>query len=233
MRRFASILSVVCVLGLASASLAMTINVDINTDVSATYSGLGASPDSGTYWNGFATLVGTYTSGALTASDGTTPTSVTMTVETVNRYDNSPADFATALMGDYVYPWNPVTYATLPFSVNNLTPGGTYDLYLYSLNGAGNSAHTDFTIGGATKTALNSAAATFVENNNYVRFSGVTADAGGSIFGTAVGRDASGNPYPNAVAFNGLQITSVPEPAAMLLVATGLIGLLAYAWRKR
>ena len=28
-------------------------------------------------------------------------------------------------------------------------------------------------------------------------------------------------------------IASVPEPGAIVLLATGLIGLLAYAWRKR
>ena len=30
-----------------------------------------------------------------------------------------------------------------------------------------------------------------------------------------------------------LDISSVPEPSAIALLATGLVGLLAYAWRKR
>ena len=30
-----------------------------------------------------------------------------------------------------------------------------------------------------------------------------------------------------------LQMQSTPEPLTVVLLATGLIGLLAYAWRKR
>ena len=30
-----------------------------------------------------------------------------------------------------------------------------------------------------------------------------------------------------------MTVTSVPEPSALVLLAGGLIGLLAYAWRKR
>ena len=38
----------------------------------------------------------------------------------------------------------------------------------------------------------------------------------------------------NAAVTNGFLITaSVPEPSSLLLVAVGLVGLLAYAWRKR
>ena len=38
----------------------------------------------------------------------------------------------------------------------------------------------------------------------------------------------------NAAITNGFLITaSVPEPSSLLLVAVGLVGLLAYAWRKR
>jgi hypothetical protein len=211
------------VLGLASVSFATTINVDVDFQGS-TYSGLGVSPDTGTYWNSFAAQAGTYTSGALTASDGTTATSATVTVSGVGRYNNATAAFAPALMDDYLYgsPANGVG-----FSIDNLTPGGAYDLYIYSLNGAGASATTGFTIGSATKNATNSAASTFAEGNNYVLFKGVIATSG-SISGTAIGlRDA------NSIAINGFQITSVPEPATVVLLATGLIGLLAYAWRKQ
>ena len=37
----------------------------------------------------------------------------------------------------------------------------------------------------------------------------------------------------NQAAFNGFQLDVVPEPSTLVLLATGLIGLLCYAWRKR
>ena len=38
---------------------------------------------------------------------------------------------------------------------------------------------------------------------------------------------------PSAAAYDSVSVGVVPEPSALLLMATGLIGLLAYAWRKR
>jgi predicted MFS family arabinose efflux permease len=35
------------------------------------------------------------------------------------------------------------------------------------------------------------------------------------------------------VAFDNLSVSTVPEPSAVLLMAMGLVGLLAYAWRKQ
>jgi autotransporter-associated beta strand protein len=48
------------------------------------------------------------------------------------------------------------------------------------------------------------------------------------------GSSASGATYQNDAFFIGTGTVSfVPEPGAIVLLATGLIGLLAYAWRKR
>ena len=33
--------------------------------------------------------------------------------------------------------------------------------------------------------------------------------------------------------FDNLQLQSIPEPSSMAILASALIGLLAYAWRKR
>lgn len=40
--------------------------------------------------------------------------------------------------------------------------------------------------------------------------------------------------YNNVLGSGGIaQLASVPEPSVAMLTATGLIGLLAYAWRRR
>ena len=33
--------------------------------------------------------------------------------------------------------------------------------------------------------------------------------------------------------FDGIQATQSPEPSTLILLVAGLVGLLAYAWRKR
>ena len=47
---------------------------------------------------------------------------------------------------------------------------------------------------------------------------------------------APGTAYPNMVSFDNVRLvdnTATPEPATLTLLATGLIGALAYAWRRR
>ena len=39
--------------------------------------------------------------------------------------------------------------------------------------------------------------------------------------------------YRSTPELEGLTLSSVPEPSTIVLLASGLIGLLAYAWRKR
>ncbi len=62
-----------------------------------------------------------------------------------------------------------------------------------------------------------------------VRISDIARGAGGFIF------SSSGAPSPYTADANTLHLwtADVPEPASMLMLSTALIGLLAYAWRKR
>jgi hypothetical protein len=66
-----------------------------------------------------------------------------------------------------------------------------------------------------------------------------TANVGGVTFSDVLNSNATSvsrcylSTSSGGIAFDNLSITTVPEPSTLLLTATGLLGLLAYAWRKR
>lgn len=214
-----------------------TINVDINGAAgSGTYSGVAAAPDVGTIWNGISPTGAEFTSGPLVDSMGAA-TPVTVSFGAYNAYaaNENPAAFSSALLTDFVY--QTVLGPNGPpglFAINNLAPGAAYDLYFYAQNGGYSNTATSFTIGGDQLIATNSNSPggppSFIENTNYVMFSGVVADAGGAIVGEFNDVAAANN-----AAFNGLQIqqAAIPEPAsiASAIVAGGL--LLVGGMRRR
>jgi len=171
-----------------------------------------------------------FISGPLLTSTGA-PTAVTFTLGNFNAYDaasdNKPAAVATALMSDFVYQQQQGTGGPdSTFSINNLNSAFTYDIYLYAQNGGYAQTATTFTISGSTKVATNAGdISNFVENTNYVRYTGIVPNAG-TISG--VFNDAAPN---NNAGFNGLQIVEqVPEPTAISLLAVA--GLLALRRRR-
>jgi len=213
-----------------AASGQTTINVDFNTTdgSSPTYSGLGAAPDIGTTWNGLGigaeaggAINPSFTSGALLTSTGTA-SAVTVSLGSFKAYE-SDENFGTttpapALMTDFAYqqnlgPGGPDS----TFSLANLNPSFTYDLYLYSQNGGYANTATIFTVNGISQTATNLGTPPpgFVLNENYVLFLGLVADGSGTISGTFNDVAAANNG-----AFNGLQLVEiVPEPTAVALLA--------------
>jgi len=223
----------------SSTAMAQTMNVDFgSTDgASGAYVGTAVAPDLGTVWNGVTpaanvTTFATYTSDALVDSLGN-PTAATVTVNNSWVYDGA-ADSAIAptLMWDYAFSQSAGATANFTFSIDGLTPGGIYDLYLYSDTGA---QRTTFDIGGDIKNVVNtSAQSTWNLGGNYQLYSGLTA-AGGSIAVTVYGNDV--DPITLEGAFygvvNGFQVVAVPEPSTIILLATGLFGIIAFAWRKR
>jgi hypothetical protein len=231
MRSFMRVCLSVCVamaLTCATAVGQVTINVDFNGAAgSGTFSGVGAAPDAGTIWNAVVPPNNPFTSGPLVDSTGAaTAVTVSLTSNYLEYAANERvAAFAPTLLTDFVYqtqlgPNGPAS----GFAINNLTPGGAYDLYFYSQNGGYSNTATSFTIGSDVKIATNIntpggfGPASFIENTNYVVFAGIVADGTGVIAGSF--NDVA---IANNAAFNGLQIQQVPipEPAS---IASAVIG---------
>lgn len=242
----------VLLFGSAAIASAAVINVDFQSTDTAegTYQGLGAYSDlpANTYWNAgdlgiLPASVSTYTSAALKDSAGG-QTGVTVTLSGAIS-GASPWSSNSAVAYDWgksSRPTNafelltdaallPVGHGSTTLTINNLIAGGTYDLYLYQQSGKNDSCATTFTFGSVAKTATNTSAVyggQFIENDNYVKYLGLVADGSGSISGTM----AAAAPAWGAI--NGLQlVSSAPEPNTVVLLITGLLGILAYAWRRR
>jgi hypothetical protein len=231
-----ALLTLAMMLPVFEANAAVVVNVDINAGATSTYFGSGAAPDAGQYFNP-ANPTGSYTSGALLASDGVTPTAVTFSLNNYSTFNSSgnPATFAGALFNDLAYDSN-TTIGSLPasgkspviFSINNLTPFQAYDLYLYSQNGGYNNQTTKFTFGANSQTIANTNAtgglSSFVLNGNYVVFTGLTANNLGTIAGSFVS-DENGN----YATLNGFQLLEIPppapEPTSWALLGSGIFVL--------
>jgi len=240
----------VVAIGLLSASAARAdfvglLNVDFgeasptfNGAASVTYSGPAVIGSAGDIWNGPEVLFhagGHVSVGPLSMVDSTgASTGVTLGYTVTGAYKGTsvfgpPLD---DLMTDYIYNRNDTG---LPGSVtlSGLTPGGAYDLYLYS---AGDSPkNTTFIVG--TDTAIvstespNAPTSTFTSGVNYVKLS-TTADPSGNLnilFKSTLPNDLDG-------VLNGLQLfasgEASPAPLPNVFVA-GVAGLgLAYPARR-
>ena len=216
-------LAVALLAGVATASGAV-VNVDFQPFGSPTHSGQGAYSDLGNdLWNGFAlgpntvreTAVGPITSARLADSAGNA-TTTTVTVSdgppsggfVVDGSVWGSALVAPALFDDYWYTDIPfLTTNPLAFSIDNLVAGNEYDIYVYAAQPVFIGYGGEITIGGVSKTTAATNPAGFVEDDNYVFFSGVTA-GDGTITGTV---SYTGTSNPEA-AMNGVTIVGEFEP---------------------
>ncbi len=147
----------------SSHAIASTINVDFgSTDgtLSGVYSGTAAASDLGTVWNGVTpgpnvTTFSSYTSGALVDSLGN-PTGASVSVFDSWAYDGAADSvIAPSLMHDYIFTQAAGAAASFSISIDGLTSGAAYDLYLYSDTGV---QRTTFSVGGDVKTVVNTSA---------------------------------------------------------------------------
>jgi hypothetical protein len=222
--------ALIALFAVAMPAQAQTVNLNFNS-VDAIYTGTGAAPDTGTYWNsvqwarnsGFPSSGYGQTASSLLESDGHTSSSITVSLYDAGGYNpyNSAnhAAFADPLLSDEFYGGGST------IAITGLTPGGNYDLYLYSENGGHNSDNTTFTFG-TSLTAVNNATGdlAFTPGVNYVEFA-LTADGSGDITGSYSGI---------APGIDGLQIEAVaaPEPSTYALVALGA-GMLMLRLRRK
>ena len=187
---------------------AEVINVDFNRSSSSffTYSGLGAVPDAAanTIWN--ATVGGMPTPSGLLDSTGAA-TSVGLAIGAPSAFDSFSFGFGfgfpfpdgdheitthTELFADYVFSTASDSGADLQTStINGLIPGNSYDLYIY---GQGDNFEGSNSFGGqnvgvrigtdvrhTSYDGIPGGDGLLVEDIEYVKFTGIVADADGVI----------------------------------------------------
>ena len=248
----------ILVIGSASVASAQVVyNVQFEGSYSGTpgpnYTGQGALATTGSLWNGvpISDIGGPYatiTSGDLVASNGGAPSAYTVTVNNVygfnlgaSGYDINPTGNALldayASNADYAVETGAASAST--FSINGLTPGSTYTLYLYG-DVAYNAYPTAFSVEGSGPADITGptsglpAPADWTSGVEYVEFTG-TVDGTGTItgdwYGTTEGEQTGG--------FNGLQLQvtspslSVPEPSVTILLGLGFMSLVVLRRARR
>ncbi len=249
---------------LAGAPLAAA-PIDVNVDFKKTgvgtsgpYSGTGAAPDGGSYWNNeyVGATIPTYPVGSLLQSDGVTPApGVAFTLSSYGIND-SPTQLGyntsldPTLFGDYLY-----ATPTGTFSISGLASGGHYDLYLNSMIGYPSDNNTVFTIdgqpslttlvtgnpGNSIQNATLNAGFVAATTGNDPTGNDLMADSALTLGNyvefanlVATGGTISGTFYGTNVRFNGFQIDStVPEPSSVVLLGLSAACLAAAAWRRR
>jgi hypothetical protein len=226
---------------IANLAVADTINIDmVPTGGGPAYSGTAAASDTGTYWNAYSQ--GNWMGGSATnllASDGSTATGVSLssTSDITVALSMRSTGAGSLLLDDGASVNGTSSHTQAIFTLAGLTANQKYDLYLYGTIGTDSLQGTKFTIDGESRVTGGNNDTSFVEGglasapvvtgSNYVHFQNVTAVGSQIVIGVTDGGLEWGG-------FNGLQVMeSVPEPCTLIMLATGLVGLLAYAWRKR
>lgn len=250
MRRFAKNLAVsgavlVVLALLCSASgtaYGVTINFSFNEggnyigtdpDCGEYYQGLGAAPDdaANTYWNNiWHSGSNPYTYSSLKLSDNTA-TGIALQV-TAHAYNQNSSE-GMNLMDGGIHPYDG-NNAQLVLS--GLSDSETYTLYVYG--GRRGSTDTTYVINGSEyvipTTELRDSFLEVSGSNggNYFAVSNLYSSMGVLSFEI---KNVDGSP-----SMVGFQLTggtgggsTIPEPSTVALLATGLLGLLAYAWKKR
>jgi PEP-CTERM motif len=220
---------------------AAVVNVDFNGAEGGiypvlNYTGQGALITSDAhYWNPFtAPLAGNITINSLLASDGTTPTTVSVSLTNVLGYPYNPLGpnaSGNTLMDDVYFNAGYGSGTPSTFLIGGLATNKTYNLYLY-----GNAAYnlnvneyfqigstTNFVTGRTSGANATGSPSFWASGTDYALFTSIVPNSSGQISGSWSAQAGNG------AVFSGLQIEEVvPEPSTILLLGVG--GLLV--WRR-
>lgn len=232
-----------------STANAALINIDFGPSISTTYTGqgiLGTATDN--TWN----AVDFGVTSNLLLADGSGPSGVGINTNAGgfgNNFSNlgtSTYPASNTLLGDRITNFPTGPWAAASLTLTGLTPGALYNVVSYNAFYA-----QEYSIDGATgktdplyTSSPNSVIppkSNWTEGVEYASFNSVMADAGGNLLITVTpwdgDNDITGASGPGAEAgyatVAGLQIQSVPVPAAVYLFGTGLLALAGIARRKK
>jgi len=193
----------------------------------------GVAPFTAANWNNFSGNTGT--SGVLNdSSNVATPVTITVVGQALFGSGTGTASADRKLLNGYV----DSNTGTNTWTFQNV-PAGLYTLISYALPDNLDGRISEYSVNGGTAyNLLSDGGANFVANGfvratgtgstytsgNYVQFDNVSPIAGNiTLTGTGVFRNYS----------NGIQLVAVPEPASILAIGVGGLGMMLIALRRR
>jgi len=219
----------------SSTANAILVNIDFQPSGSTGYNGqgiLGSSAD--TSWN----AVDFGGASNLTLSDGTTGSGVNVATTFDASFSNLGAATnprTNTLLADRLFGNDPLLSRTV--TLTGLTANASYNIVLYnafyaqtySINGQSLSASTD----PIAASSGNNNFPNWTQGVEYAALDSAMSDNSGQLVIVVTPWDGTTDFDPPNSAIAGLQIQSVPIPAALYLFATGLAGLAGIAKRKK
>ena len=151
-------------------------------------------------------------------------TDVVASNTTMINYFKNKQIYYLAIDGTCSYPATPPTSGMPVYTV----PSGITEMGIWGTDSGSGTVHL-FPAGTAGQT--NGSYASDLSDPGYYAVVGQYGFNAGPDFQNVLNGFGAGDPWP--VAELATVPAATPEPSTLLLLATGLLGLLAYAWRKR